>query len=168
METQLLSEDTAQDGDSVKLVPVAESIRYRKRAQSAEKKIEELTEQLEQAKQQSTEIAGQLENIKAEQELTQKLIAAGSIDIESALLVARERIKNQEQTDVDEVVEQLKKDKQFLFRGSEDIVKAEKTAGAKERSGNVYTILARAAQKAATSGSRKDLQEYLKLRRNYL
>ena len=109
-----------------------------------------------------------MENIKAEQELTQKLIAAGSIDIESALLVARERIKNQEQTDVDEVVEQLKKDKQFLFRGSEDIVKAEKTAGAKERSGNVYTILARAAQKAATSGSRKDLQEYLKLRRNYL
>jgi uncharacterized protein YhaN len=168
MDTQLLSEDTAQDGDSVKLVPVAESIRYRKRAQSAEKKIEELTEQLEQAQRKSTEMAGQLENIRTEQKLTQKLIAAGSIDVESALLVATERMKNQEQANVDEVVEQLRKDKQFLFRDSGDIVTAEKTAGAKERSGNVYTILARAAQKAATTGSRKDLQEYLKLRRNYL
>ena len=168
MDTQLLSEDTAQDGDSVKLVPVAESIRYRKRAQSAEKKIEELTEQLEQAQRKSTEMAGQLENIRTEQKLTQKLIAAGSIDVESALLVATERIKNQEQANVDEVVEQLRKDKQFLFRDSEDIVTVEKTAGAKERSGNVYTILTRAAQKAATTGSRKDLQEYLKLRRNYL
>ena len=46
IETQdISSEDTvpASNDDNTKLVPVAESIRYRKRAQSAEKKIEELS-----------------------------------------------------------------------------------------------------------------------------
>jgi tetrahydromethanopterin S-methyltransferase subunit G len=49
----ILSEDITGHDDinnNLKLVPVAESIRYRKRAQSAEKKIETLAEQLAQAK----------------------------------------------------------------------------------------------------------------------
>ena len=53
IETQdVLSEDImgTSDNDNMKLVPVAESIRYRKRAQGAEKKIEALTEQLAEAK----------------------------------------------------------------------------------------------------------------------
>ena len=54
----ILSEAEAGQGDVVnqKLVPVAESIRYRKRAQSAEKKIEILTEELAQAKLQASEM----------------------------------------------------------------------------------------------------------------
>ena len=55
IETQdILSEDIigAGDNDNMKLVPVAESIRYRKRAQSAEKKIEVLTEQRQMRKRQ--------------------------------------------------------------------------------------------------------------------
>ena len=63
IETQdILSEDItpASDNDNSRLVPVAESIRYRKRAQSAEKKIETLTEQLAQANSQTAELSGQL------------------------------------------------------------------------------------------------------------
>ena len=55
IETQeVLSEDItgASDNDNMKLVPVTESIRYRKRAQSAEKKVEALMEQLAEAKSQ--------------------------------------------------------------------------------------------------------------------
>ena len=93
---EVLSEDItgagplgASDNDNMKLVPVAESIRYRKRAQSAEKKVEDLTEQLAQAKSQVTKISERLSDIEAEQKLTRKLAAAGSVDLETAVLLAR-------------------------------------------------------------------------------
>ena len=170
-ETQeILSEDIVEtsDADSAKLVPVTESIRYRKRAQSAEKKIESLTEQLAQAQQQTAKLAQQLSDIKAEQTLTKKLISAGAVDVESAVLLAKARMQGQTQADPDSVIEQLKKEKQYLFSRSDEVVTATKTAGAKERSGNVHAVLERAAKKAATTGNRTDLHEYLRLRRQYL
>ncbi len=171
METQeVLSEDTAQsqEDDGVKLVPVAESIRYRKRAQSAEKKIESLTEQLAQAQQQSEKLSEQLSDVRAEQDLMHKLIFAGAVDVESAVLLAKARMQDKTDSDQDAVIEQLKKEKQYLFEHTERNVTATKTAGAKERDAGVHTILERAAKKAAATGNRTDLHEYLKLRRNYL
>ncbi len=171
METQeVLSDDIVEtsEADSVKLVPVAESIRYRKRAQSAEKKVESLTEQLAQAQENTVKLSEQLSDIQAEQTLMHKLISAGAVDIESAVLLAKARLQGNKEADPDAVIEQLKKEKQYLFSPTDELVTATKTAGAKERSTNVHTILERAAKKAATTGNRTDLHEYLKLRRNYL
>jgi len=171
IETQeTLSEDItgASENDNLKLVPVAESIRYRKRAQSAEKKLEALTEQLAEAKSQTTKMSDQLSNIQNEQELMRKLVVAGAIDLETAVIIAKARIKDQDEADLDGVVEQLKKDKQYLFAGTSGTVTIKKTAGAKERTQNNQTIIERAAKKAATTGNRTDLQEYLKLRRNFI
>ncbi len=151
-----------------KLVPVAESIRYRKRAQSAEKKIETLAEQLAQAESQASEMAKELSSIKMEQKLTHKLVSAGAIDIETAVLIAKAKMEAETEADLDSVVEQLKKEKQYLFSGTGAAVTAKKTAGAKDRMQNNQTILERAAKKAATTGNRTDLQEYLKLRRNFV
>ena len=170
---EVLSEDITEAGesDNMKLVPVAESIRYRKRAQSAERKVEDLTEQLAEAKSQATKISERLSDIETEQKLTSKLAAAGSIDLETAVLLARTRIEGQTEADLDGVIEQLKKEKQYLFGGVGGVVTAKKTAGAK---GSAYggtnnqTVLEKAAKRAATTGNRADLQEYLKLRRNFL
>ena len=178
-ETQeVLSEDItgadplgASDSDNTKLVPVAESIRYRKRAQSAEKKVEDLTEQLAQAKSQVTKMSGRLSDIEAEQKLTCKLAAAGSVDLETALMLAKARMEGQTDADLDGVIEQLKKEKQYLFGGPPGIVSAKKTAGAKESAyggTSNQTALEKAAKRAARTGNRTDLQEYLKLRRNFL
>ncbi|MBN1974205.1 MAG: hypothetical protein JW787_11235 [Sedimentisphaerales bacterium] len=169
MQTQeIMSEDKAADSDESRLVPVTESIRYRKRAQSAEKKVEELTELLSQSQKQASSLNEQLNGIRTEQKLTQKLIAAGTVDVESAVLVAKAKMNEHEDTDVDDVIEQLKKDKQYLFKNTGENAVSSKTSGAKNRTNDVYTVLANAARKAANSGSRKDLQEYLKARRNYL
>jgi len=171
IETQeFLSEDItgASDNDNMKLVPVAESIRYRKRAQSAEKKVEALTEQLAEAKSQAAKMSEQLSNIQTEQKLTCKLAAARAIDLETAVLIAKAGIEGQTEADLDACVEQLKKEKQYLFGGTSGVVTTKKTAGAKERMQNNQTVLERAAKKAATTGNRTDLQEYLKLRRNFL
>ncbi len=161
---------TEQLSDSLKLVPVAESIRYRKRAQGAEKKVEVLTEQLAEAKSQSATLSEQLNDIQLEQKLIRKLAAAGTVDLETALLIAKDRTESRDEADLDGVIEQLKKEKQYLFAGANERigVTSKKTAVAKERMQNSQTILERAAKKAATTGNRTDLQEYLKLRRNFL
>ena len=171
IETQdILSEDItpASDNDSTKLVPVAESIRYRKRAQSAEKKIEALTEQLAQAKAQTAELTEQLSDIQTEQKLMRQLAAAGAVDLETAVLIARARMQDQDDADVTGVIEQLKREKQFLFNVGSPGPAPTKTAGVRDRGTNNQTLLERAAKKATTTGSRTDLHEYLKLRRNFL
>ena len=60
-EETILSETEAgqanNESDNLKLVPVSESIRYRKRAQSAEKKMETLTKQLMEAKSEAKKMA---------------------------------------------------------------------------------------------------------------
>jgi len=166
----ILSEDIAghSDSDSFKLVPVAESIRYRKRAQGAEKKAEALAEQLAQARSEVTKMAEQLSDVQLEQKLTCKLATAGVVDMEAAMLIAKARVESERQADLDSVVEQLKREKQYLFGGGKGIATAKKTAGAKDQMQNNQMVLEGAAKKAATTGNRTDLQEYLKLRRSFV
>jgi hypothetical protein len=165
-----LSETEAgqENAGNLKLVPIAESIRYRKRAQSAEKKIEALTEELTQMKSQASEMAKELSSVKLEQKLIHKLAAAGAIDVEAAVLIAKVKIGEERGADLDGVIQQLKKEKQYLFSGGGTVATAKKTAGAKDRAQNSQTVLERAAKKAATTGNRTDLHEYLKLRRNFV
>ncbi len=167
----ILSETKAgqDDVDNSKLVPVAESIRYRKRAQSAEKKVETLSEQLAQAKSQIGGMAEELSSIQIEQKLIRKLVAAGTVDLEAAVLIAKARVEGETDADLDSVIEQLKKEKQYLFGNYKDVtVTASKTAGAKDRVTNDQAMLEKAAKRAAATGNRTDLQEYLKLRRNFV
>ena len=160
------TEGVEVEGDNLKFVPVAESIRYRKRAQSAEKKVEALAEELAEAKTQAAKMSEQLKNVQTEQKLMRKLAAAGALDLEAAVLIARDRIEGEPEADLDGILEQLKKEKQYLFAGG--AMSAKKTAGAKERVANSQTILDTAARRAATTGNRADLQKYLRLRRNFI
>lgn len=174
----VVSEDTADFGEdsravqddnkNFKLVPLSESIRYRKRARSAEKKLEELAEQLAEAKAEAKTTAEQLRNIQVEQKLVHKLASAGTVDLETAMLLSKARIEGETEADLDSVVKQLRKEKQYLFADVGATGAAKKTAGAKERLEGGQTVLERAARRAATTGSRTDLQEYLKLRRNFV
>jgi hypothetical protein len=157
------------EDENPKLVPVAESIRYRKRAQSAEKKAEALSQQLAEAEARASEMAEQLNSIQTEQELTRKLAAAGAADLETAVLIAKARVEGQAETDIGGVIEHLRKEKQYLFGGQQSTTATtRKTAGAKDRITTNQAILERAAKKAATTGNRADLQEYLKLRRSFV
>ena len=168
IETQDNLSETEVEGDNLKLVPVAESIRYRRRAQSAEKKAETLAEELAAAKAQAARMSEQLNSVQTEQKLMRKLAAAGALDLEAAVLIARTRIDGDQEADLDGVIGQLKKEKQYLFTGASGIVTAKKTAGAKERVTNSQTVLDAAARRAATTGNRTDLQKYLRLRRNFI
>jgi len=162
------TEERAGDGESLRLVPVAESIRYRKRAQSAERKVEELAEQLAAVKSQASKMAEELDIIRSEGELTRRLAGSGAVDLEAAILIAKARMADQPEADMDGVIEQLKREKQYLFARNGGAAGAKKTSGARQRVQDGQAALERAAKKAATTGNRGDLQEYLKLRRSFL
>jgi len=163
------TEDQELDGhEAARLVPLVESIRYRKRAQSAEKKAESLAEQLAEANQKISQMSQDLDGLQMEQKLTRKLAAAGATDLEAAVLVAKTRIRGTADADVDACVEQLRKEKAYLFGGSTETATSRKTAGAKDRAGQTQTALEQAARRAARTGRRDDLLHYLKLRRNLL
>lgn len=166
LENQVSSEDEGLGTE--KLVPVSEAIRYRKRAQTAEKQVSELNEQLHKSREQNEQLSGQFEAVKFEQELTGKLTAAGVNDLEAAILLAKARVDTSEDGDIDSVVEQLKKEKGYLFSDIKEPVAASRTSGVREKTTTRHTLLAKAAEKAAATGNRTDVQEYLKARRQYL
>lgn len=171
MEERMSQDDPTRDvdegvNDTAKRVPIGESIRYRRRAQSAEKQAQDLADQLTQANETIARMSQDVEGLQRDQELTRKLSAAGATDLEAALLLAKARMKGQAEMDLDGCVEQLKNEKRHLFGPSSETVLPRRTAGARDRITQSQTALQRAATKAARSGHRADLQHYLKLRRN--
>jgi len=165
-DNESLSADEAVQEE--KLVPVSESIRYRKRAQSAEKKAATLEDELAKSKSENEQLAEKLGQLGTEQKLVKKLVSAGVSDLEATVLIAKTRMETQDDVDADSVVDQLRKEKPHLFVNADAPVAAAKTAGVKERGAGGRGALERAANKAATTGNRADLQEYLRIRRNYV
>ena len=164
-ERQVSSEDEA--AGSEKLVPVSEAIRYRKRAQNAEQEVAELRRQLTTSQTENESLAGRVNEIKTEQELVSLLTVAGTSDLEAALLMTKARMSGSD-GDAKSVVEQLRKEKDYLFAQQEESVAASMTSGVKGHRSGGKKVLERAAQRAAGSGSRIAVQEYMKLRRKFI
>lgn len=167
LQNQELSGDEAVSGD--RLVPVGEAIRYRKRAQSAEKEVSELSNNLNDVNSKNEQLMVKLEDMKLEKNLISKLVSVGARDFESVFLLAKKRMETSDEKDVDSVVEQLMKDKEHLFVSShEPVSTASRTSGVKQRSDGSRRGLENVARKASASGNRVDVQEYMRARRSFL
>jgi hypothetical protein len=164
-ESQVSSGD--EGTGSERLVPVGEAIRYRKRAQSAEGQAAILEQELKSSHTRNEELVGQLNKVNLESRLITSLTAAGVSDLEAAVLLAKARMEGAD-GDVDSVIEQLRKEKTYLFGDAEGAVASSKTAGVKERRPSGASTLERAAKRAATSASRADMQEYMRVRRQFV
>jgi hypothetical protein len=155
-----------EEADNAKLVPIGESIRYRRRAQSAEKRVEELAGELAEARAEAGQLAEELKATHKEQELMSKLAAERTRDLEAAVLIAKARLSREDKADVAGVVEQMKKEKGYLFGEKSTTEIAVRTSPAKESRQGGAAGLERAAKRAAGTGNRADLQEYMKKRRS--
>jgi len=121
-----------------KLVPVSEAIRYRKRAQAAEKELGELKESFEKQGEELATLNEQTESSKTPSSLR----GTGPLQGESLNVPKQD--------------------------ASATLV-LKKTQGVKEpRTGGARGVLQGAARQAANSGSRSDVQEYLRLRRSFV
>ncbi|MBI9015778.1 MAG: hypothetical protein JEZ07_00820 [Phycisphaerae bacterium] len=147
------------------MVPVTESIKYRKRAQTAEQQVEYLTSQLQVSQQQQNDLQQKYQETKLENELTAKLAQCGAVDIEAAILLAR---KNLEAGDVDikSVIEQMQIKRPYLFASNKSTTNlGSLTAGVRSGKKVSENVIDNLAHQAQQSGSRRDMQQYLKMRR---
>jgi len=150
--------------------------------QSDEKNADDPAAQLAQANERIAQMSRDLDELQVEQKLTHKLAAAGAVDLETAVLVAKARLADRVSAhtttegergrspyeEVDGCVAQLRKEKAYLFGGPTQTAGSRRTVPAKDRIAAGQAALEQAAQKAARTGSRADLHHYLKLRRNLL
>ncbi len=166
MDSRVLSEDT--DSGDEKLVPVGEAIRYRKRAQGAEKEAADLAEEAKQLRELNEELTGDLEAMRTDHELMRALSSAGAVDLEGAVLIAKSRLENGEDKEIASVVELLRSEKSYLFGGQAQRKVASKTAGVKEKESGGQRVLENTARQAAVSGSRADVHEYMRIRRPFV
>ena len=168
-EKEVLSEDEVGGDD--RMVPVAESIKYRKRAQSAEKQLADVQGQLDDIKTENEKLSKRIGSFKIERSLSGELIKAGISDVEAGIILARSELDKDAEADVLEIVEKLKNEKGYLFgSGNEekvDVSSSVKTSGVKQKVSGSRAVIERYAKRAAESGSRADMMEYLRVRRQY-
>ena len=168
-EKEVLSEDEVVGDD--RMVPVGESIRYRKRAQSAEKQLADVREQLGETKVENEKLSKRINGFEVERSLSTELIKAGIGDVEAGVILARAELEKDGEADVAGVVLKLKNEKSYLFGngndGNSDISSSVKTSGVKQKVSGSRVVIERYAKRAAESGSRADMMEYLRVRRKF-
>ena len=150
-------------GQHERLVPVSEAKKYRKRAQAAEKILEdfkvELAEKDEALHKQQQTIA----DLQRQRSIDELLVDSETIDLETTRLLTEMALSEMAEPDVEQAVAQLRKRKPFLFRTT-----ARATALSPKAENN-QTSLARSMERAAadahSSGNRTALLRYLRLRR---
>ncbi len=157
---QALTEaEASSDANEPKLVPVSEAVRYRKRAQTAERELEQL--QQEQSRlQNDLQISREtIEYLERRQRVDQSLQQAEAIDLETARLLTEIAIADLDEPDIELAVEELKREKPFLFR------RGTRSHNMSARPQAVPTEVSTAAEQAKATGHRRDLLHYLRLRR---
>jgi hypothetical protein len=160
--------------------PAAETARHRRAAQQAqarcqtvEKQLAELRQQMEgrleqlaTAEAQRDELSHQLDTTRRRASAERMLAACGAADLEAGMALLEKRMdfsQDLEDSRVASAIEGLVAEKPFLLGPPAAL--PGKTAGAKARRPGPAQQLARAAARAATSGSRRDVADYLRLRR---
>jgi hypothetical protein len=169
IDAEKIDSSDEQEQRSEKLVDVSEAIRYRKRAQSAEQKQATLEQELNQSKSEIENLNKSLSSMTIERQLIDKLVASGVRDLEAAVIIGKARLEADNRATAADIVVQLKKEKSYLFADNNFSAAAgSKTSGAKDRLSGMAGMLERTAKKAVKTGSRTDLQEYLRTRRSFM
>lgn len=150
---------------SEKLVPVTESIRYRRRAQAAEQQLAELRTKFDDARQELDETRRQLDDTERRRRIDQLLVASDAIDLDAARLLTEAAVETMDDADVDAAVAELRRTKPYLFAGSSGTSAAGGGTMSPRPRGGDRSQVETAAEAAASSGNRRDLLRYLRMRR---
>lgn len=144
-----------------KLVPVTEAIRYRKRAQAAEQQLQEFQEQMQQHQQQLEAAQQTIDRMERRERIDTLLSESDAVDLGVARLLTEQAVEQMDDPDVDMAVRDLRRHKPYLFhrRSTASPAMAPRTGTDPQGPAD------HAAERAADSGNRRDLLDYLRLRR---
>ena len=163
-EGEVKSTEETPDDSSPHLVPVSEAKKYRKRAQAAEKILEDLKEELSSKDALLKEHEKTIGALERSSRIDELLLEADTIDLEAARLLTEMAVSELEDEDVEQAVEELRRQKPYLFhRRSRQAGVLSPHSGMGEASQN--DSLRHAVAEAGATGSRADLLRYLRLKR---
>lgn len=146
-----------------KRVPVTEAIRYRKRAQEAEREREELASSLEELRSALDESRSMLIESERRRHVDAALTELRSVDLETARVMLEGSVEGeQDEESIRRAAAELKRKKPFLFRSSGAPTGG--SMGGRPRQG--ARALETRAREASETGDRKALMRYLRVRRD--
>lgn len=146
-----------------KLVPVTEAIRYRKRAQTAERELEEIKGRLQDLQDEAEQARETVTRLERRQQIDALLADTGAVDLEVARLLTEAAVEQMDDADVRLAIDDLRRAKPYLFRHATAASAA--AMPAKQSDGPVRRA-EEAAESARSSGDRRELLRYLRLRRS--
>ncbi len=155
--------DATHAPDEPQLVPVSESIRYRRRAQAAEQQLTDLQKAMAAMEQQLQDANQTITSLERRQRIDAMLLESDAIDIEAARLLTEAAVEGMPEHDVREVIDDLRRHKPYLFAQHRPAALA---MPAQQHDDPVTAPLERAATQAKSTGHRQDLLTYLRLRRS--
>lgn len=147
---------------SPRLVPVTEAIRYRKRAQTAEQQLDGVRKELDSVRQQLDQSRQAIDTLERRQKIDALLADADAVDFEVARLLTEAAVEAMDEPDVAEAIGDLRRAKPYLFRRRSSPEASAMPARSRHLAAGGATD---AAETAATTGDRRDLLRYLRLRR---
>ncbi len=166
-----VSPGEAEDGGEVKdegigsggekQVPVSEAIRYRRRAQQAERELQDARGKLAGLEADLKESRELIDSLERRQKAAALLAEAEAVDMEAAMLLTEAAVAQMDQPDVAAAVGELRRRRPYLFR------RRGNGAGAMSaRVGDTQDeALDSLAAEASASGDRRDLLRYLRTKR---
>ena len=159
------AEDVASDQQANdRLVPVSEAKKYRKRAQAAEKILEDLKQELTEKNKRLQENQQLINDMEHRQIIDELLVDSQAIDLDATRLLTEMALTEMEEPDIQQAVVDLRNRKPLLFRTAQTV------AASLGPKGETYgqqqpRQLEKAATEAHYTGSRTSLMHYLRLRR---
>jgi hypothetical protein len=155
--------DLTTDAGTDKMVPVTEAIRYRRRAQQAEQRLDTLERELSDLRDRYDASQETITALERRERIDTLLTEADAVDLEAARLLTEVAVSAMDEPDVALAVADLRRHKPYLFdHGGVGLPSA---MGPREPESSPDPA-ADAADQARTSGDRRDLLRYLRLRRN--
>lgn len=148
---------------------VAEARRYRKRAQAAEKAVEDLKTDLAGRQKKLEEHEQTIATLQKRQKIDDLLLNAGVIDLEAARLLAQSSLaqgQHSSESDIEQAIGELRRRKPFLFRTRAAHAGAGAMSPKGQEQSSQQQAVTQAASEAGATGKRGDLLRYLRLRRN--
>jgi hypothetical protein len=164
--SQTLSNQAGESShDGSRSTALSDAKRYRKRAQAAEKQVEELKATLAEREQKLSDAEKSLTQQQRRQQIDHALINAGALDIEMARQLAEAALAQAPEGDITAAIDELKRAKPFLFRQNSASPGSGAMSAADDSPSPRNAQLHRAASSALETGKRSDLLRYLRLRR---
>lgn len=151
---------------ATRLVSVNEAIRYRKRAQAAERDLAETRARLEEATREAQAVQQRLAQSERRAAIDAGLVESGATDLEAARLLVEASL-NEGEADVAAAIENVRRQRPQMFRTNHSAPRHTAAMGPAVRSApQGERDIDRAARAARRSGHNADVMHYMNLRRS--